>query len=51
MAADIPDHYVKHTFAKYVWLRESSGEYMIPALHDADQLFEKLLALEGKQII
>ena len=48
MAAEIPDHFVKHTFAKYVWLRETSGEYMINTLGEAEKLYEKLLTLEGK---
>lgn len=51
MASEIPDYFVKHTFAKYIWLNESSGEYMIPLLKEADNLFEKLLTLEDPVIL
>jgi len=48
LAKNIPDIFIKHSFSKYVWNKETVGEYMINSIIQAEKLFNLLLDYEGK---
>jgi len=48
LAATIPDPFLKHTFSKYVWNRETIGEYILSTILQGEDIFQMILDYEGR---